>query len=98
IFGIHLLRRGRDPAAFDLPRLAAASPGFSGAEIEMAIGAGLYDAFARREELAQPHVERALAETHPLSRTMREEIEGLRRWARDRTRPAGETTSAEVAP
>lgn len=88
IFAIHLRKRGRDPAAFDLPRLAALADGFSGAEIEAAVVAGLYDAFAAGVDLAQAHVERALAESHPLSRTMREEIGRLRSWARDRTRPA----------
>jgi AAA+ superfamily predicted ATPase len=88
IFSIHLQRRGRDLARFDVQRLASLSSGFSGAEIEQAIVAGLYEAFAEGGELAQAHVERALAETMPLSVTLREEIARLRDWARDRTRPA----------
>jgi hypothetical protein len=48
----------------------------------------LYDAFDRRSELLQTDVERALAETRPLSATMREDIGRLREWARTRTRPA----------
>ena len=46
IFAIHLRRRERDPAKFDLKRLAAASDGFSGAEIEQAVVAALYAAHA----------------------------------------------------
>ena len=88
IFAIHLARRGRRPDAFDLERLAAAARGFSGAEIEQAVVSALYDAFDRRSELMQEDVERALAETRPLSATMREEIARLRDWARTRTRPA----------
>jgi AAA+ superfamily predicted ATPase len=88
IFAIHLARRGRRPDAFDLATLAAASRGFSGAEIEQAVVSALYDAFDRRSELLQTDVERALAETRPLSATMREDIERLREWARTRTRPA----------
>ncbi|WP_373048193.1 AAA family ATPase [Vulgatibacter sp.] len=88
IFAIHLRRRGRDPAAFDAQRLAQLSQGFSGAEIEQAIVAGLYEAFAEGRDLAQAHVERALGETMPLSVTLREEIAKLRAWAQDRTRPA----------
>ena len=38
--------RRRDPAAFDLDRLAAKCDGFSGAEIEEAIISGLFDAFS----------------------------------------------------
>ena len=41
IFGLHLGRRKLDPAGFDLPALAAASDGFSGAEIEQAIVSAL---------------------------------------------------------
>src|SRR5690606_17549618 len=33
ILAVHLRKRNRNPADFDLPRLAAASEGFSGAEI-----------------------------------------------------------------
>lgn len=88
IFEIHLKRRGRDPNAFDVADLASAADGFSGAEIEQAIVAGLYEAFSTRVELAQEHVAAALAETRPLSATMREDIAKLRDWAATRTRPA----------
>jgi len=88
IFAIHLRRRRRDPARFDLQRLATLSEGFSGAEIEQAIVEGLYEAFAEGTDLAQAHLERALASTQPLSVTLREEIARLRAWARERTRPA----------
>src|SRR5678816_3872924 len=37
IFRIHLAKRGREPEEFDLDALVAASPEFSGAEIEEAI-------------------------------------------------------------
>src|SRR5690606_8641960 len=36
-FALHLRKRGLDPAGFDLPALAGAAEGFSGAEIEQAI-------------------------------------------------------------
>lgn len=88
ILGIHLAKRRRDPAAFDLAALAANTDGFSGAELEALVVAGLYEAFAEGTELAQRHVEAALAETLPLSVTMREEIARVRAWARTRTRPA----------
>ena len=47
IFRIHLAKRKRDPAKFDLDALARMSDGFSGAEIEEAIISGLYDAFSK---------------------------------------------------
>jgi MoxR-like ATPase len=88
IFAIHLARRGRDPARFDLPALAAASADFSGAEIEEAVISALYEGFSRGEELNTAHVRAALEETVPLARTMSEHLQRLRDWARGRARPA----------
>jgi SpoVK/Ycf46/Vps4 family AAA+-type ATPase len=88
IFDIHLRRRQRDPAGFDLAALGAQAEGFSGAEIEQVVVAGLYQAFAAQTELQQAHLLRAIDETFPLARTLREEIGRLRDWARERTRPA----------
>src|ERR1700722_2194428 len=51
IFQIHLKKRKRDPAKFDLHTLAEAADGFSGAEIEQAISSALYEAFAAKGEL-----------------------------------------------
>jgi ATP-dependent 26S proteasome regulatory subunit len=88
IFRIHLRAKRRDPAAFDVDGLAALAAGFSGAEIEQAIVAALYDAFNDGGDLLQEHVEQALRATVPLSRTMADEIDRLRSWAVTRTRPA----------
>jgi SpoVK/Ycf46/Vps4 family AAA+-type ATPase len=88
IFRIHLVRRQRDPMRFDLDALAAAAEGHSGAEIEQAVIAGLYLAFAEGAELTQAHVMRALTESCPLSTTMSEEIARVRDWSKNRTRPA----------
>jgi AAA+ superfamily predicted ATPase len=88
IFRIHLTQRKRDPLEFDLDALSVAAEGFSGSEIEQAIIAGLYSAFASSSQLSQAHVLRALGETFPLSATMSEEITRLREWAKRRTRPA----------
>jgi hypothetical protein len=91
IFEIHLRRRRREPASFQVDELARAAEGFSGAEIEQAIVEGLYHAFAEGQDLAPGHILRAIRETLPLSRTMREDIGRLREWAKTRTRPASET-------
>ena len=88
IFRIHLQRRKRDPGNYDLNALAELATDFSGAEIEQAVVAGLYEAFAENVELGQQHLARALQETFPLAVTMRPEIDRLREWARGRTRPA----------
>src|SRR5512133_1762563 len=46
ILEIHVRKRGRDPAAYDLDLLARRTEGFSGSELEQAVVSGLYDAFA----------------------------------------------------
>src|SRR4029077_843165 len=74
VFRIHLDKRGRAAAGFDLEALANASHHFSGAEIEEAINSALYDAFYAREELRSEHVLSALTQTVPLAKTMDEQI------------------------
>ena len=88
VFRIHLQKRGREPAQFDLQALADASQDFSGAEIEEAINSALYDAFYTKAQITTKHVRNALAETVPLAKTMDEQIRGLRNWAEGRARNA----------
>jgi SpoVK/Ycf46/Vps4 family AAA+-type ATPase len=88
ILGIHLKRRRRDPAGFDIESLASMSEGFSGAELEHAVVEGLYFAFDEGRELAAADLERAIRETVPLSVTSAEELRRSREWARRRARPA----------
>ena len=88
VFAVHLARRGFDVAAFDLPVLAIEADGFSGAEIEQAIVAALYAAHAAGAPLSQPMVVESLRDTRPLSVMMREQVDALRSWARERTVPA----------
>jgi len=97
IFRIHIARRQRDPAAFDLDALSAAAEGFSGAEIEQALIAGLYLAFGEGTDLRHAHVIRAVEESVPLSSTMGEEISRLREWSKNRTRPASSAQRLAVA-
>lgn len=91
ILTIHVGKRGRAPEGFDLERVAAETVGFSGAELEEAVIAALYKAFAdgRREPTTEDLLG-AVAETVPLSHTMREQVEGLRTWAKGRARRASE--------
>ncbi|MBI2206153.1 MAG: AAA family ATPase [Candidatus Rokubacteria bacterium] len=84
IFQIHLAKRKRDPARFDLAALSAHSDGFSGAEIEQAVVSALYTAFSASAELATEHVVEELEATRPLSVTRAEAIANLRAWAAER--------------
>jgi SpoVK/Ycf46/Vps4 family AAA+-type ATPase len=88
IFKLHLTRRRQDSTSFDLRALADLAAGFSGAEIEQAIISGLFEAFATNARLTTELLANELRDTRPLSRTMSERLEQLRRWARDRTVPA----------
>ena len=88
IFRIHLRAKRREPTAFDVDAMAEQAAGFSGAEIEQAVVAGLYDAFSEGVELSHAHVDQALRATVPLSRTMADDIDRLRGWAATRARPA----------
>ena len=88
IFGIHLRKRRRDPKQFDLQALAVASDGFSGAEIEQAVIAGLHRAFSASTELSTDHILQAIMGSPPLSVTMAEHVAALRQWAIGRCVPA----------
>ncbi|HEV2210941.1 MAG TPA: AAA family ATPase [Verrucomicrobiae bacterium] len=94
IFRIHLAKRRRDPEQFDLHALVAASPDFSGAEIEQAVISALFDAFYEHLELTSAHILTALGQTVPLAKTMSEQITAQRTWAHGRARNA----SLVVAP
>ena len=88
ILSIHLKKKGRNPQDFEVAKLADNSAGFSGAELEEAVREGLYDAFAEGRELHSDHIARAIDKTFPLSRTMRDQIDSLRQWAKVRARLA----------
>lgn len=85
---IHLTRRGRDPGKFDLTAIANATDEFSGSEIEQLIVSAMYSAFAQDQDLADTHILEERKTTRPLATLMRERIEYLRDWARDRCVPA----------
>ncbi len=70
---------------FDLKKIAAASEGFSGAELEQALVSACYTALANDEGVTTEHVLTELSQTRPLSVVMGERVQALRQWARDRT-------------
>jgi len=88
IFALHLDRRKIPREHLDLPTLAAAADGFSGAEIEQAIVSALYATHASKAELDTAALLQALHDTRPLSVLMAEKVQALRAWALPRTVPA----------
>ncbi len=93
IFRIHLSKRRREIERFDLDQLANVCDGFSGAEIEQALVAAMYEAFAQDREFTQLDIIAASRATMPLSKTMTEQVTALRDWARQRARPAASSVA-----
>lgn len=88
IFRIHLAKRAIQVGGIDLPLLAEAAEGYSGAEIEAAVVSGLYHAKARKDSLATHHLLHAIQSTQPISVVRAEDIQALRQWASERAVPA----------
>lgn len=88
IFAIHLKKRNRDPLKFDLKKLGTMTKGFSGAEIEQVVVGALYSAFDGDRDLSQDDLEKEAEAVVPLSVMMSEDIDNLREWAQQRTRPS----------
>jgi SpoVK/Ycf46/Vps4 family AAA+-type ATPase len=82
IFQVHLHRRQVElDDRWDLLYLAKSTDGFNGAEIEQAIVAALYDAFADKRALQPSDLYRSIANMVPLSTTMSEQIKAIKAWA-----------------
>jgi SpoVK/Ycf46/Vps4 family AAA+-type ATPase len=88
ILDIHLRKKKRDPGQFDMDKLADATVDYSGAELEQAVIAALYDAFDTGGDLTTDGLAKTVSEIVPLAITMREMIENMREWARTRARMA----------
>lgn len=92
IFKIHLEKRKRNPENFNLEKLADETKEFAGSEIEEIVVAGLYDAFDEGVDLQQKHLDSVISTMVPLSKTMGDQIKGIREWAKIRARKASNTT------
>lgn len=84
ILEIHLKLRQQDPTRFDVGGLAAASDGFSGAELEQAVVASLYRALYEKRPLDTSMLRTTIEATVPLSVSRREDIAALRSYASGR--------------
>jgi AAA+ superfamily predicted ATPase len=85
ILEIHLNKRGKNPAHYDLELLVAATEQFSGAELEQIVVSALYTVFAANQQLTTQALLAEVAATRPLAQTMAERVQWLRDWARERT-------------
>jgi hypothetical protein len=87
IFRIHLGLRRQQADRFDLAALARATDGFSGAEIEQAVVAGLYRALHEKRALDTAALLLEIAQTSPLSVVRADDIARIRESARGRFVP-----------
>ena len=97
IFTVQLTRHKLNIVEFNLPKLVAASQGYSGAEIDAAIKSAMYSAYADKKFLTTDTILEELAATVPLSATRAEDIDRLRAWAQERAVHASAPEAAEVS-
>ena len=86
IFNIHLTKREIDLSICE--KWITDTKGFSGSEIEAVVADALLTALADDREIDTTDVVRSIKKIIPLSVTMREDIEEMQRWARDRAQMA----------
>lgn len=96
IFKIHIEKKRRDLDQFDFEKLSEKSVGFSGAEIESAVNDALFTAFDESRDLKQEDIESSIKATYPLSKTMANSIEHLRKWAKVRAKFASEENTESI--
>ena len=90
ILGIHLRRRRRPADRFDVQAVADVTAGFSGAELEQVVIAGLFTAFSdKQRDLTTEDILRAAADTQPLAKSRAREIAALIDWASQNAKQAG---------
>lgn len=80
IFSVHLRKRSRLTADYDLGRLAEAAEGYVGAEIEQAVIDAMYLGFNAGREFTTEDILESLRRQVPLSVAQRETIQALRNW------------------
>lgn len=85
IVKIHIEKKKRKAKDFDIVEIAHKSKGFSGAELAEAVNEALFQAYNNEEEVTTNHIIEAIQKTFPLSRTMHETIDKMRKWAKSRS-------------
>jgi SpoVK/Ycf46/Vps4 family AAA+-type ATPase len=86
IWRIQIARHHRNPKDYDLVQLGKATEGLTGSEIEAVFVDALYRAFDEEQEPTDLTIAEVLTDFVPLSKTMADQIAGLRSWAKGRAR------------
>lgn len=97
IFKIHIEKKHRDYSNFNLDSLVDESRGFTGAEIEVVVNDALFKAFSDGREVETLDIVECIQETSPLSKTMSENINKLRKWAKSRAKLASKTDAEPLS-
>lgn len=99
IFSIHLKKNNQKPENFGLDRLAKEAKGFNGAEIEECVKEAMFSAYTENPnepKLQIIHLLDSIKDTVPLSKTMKDQIEFLRKWANSRAKQAGQLNNEDL--
>ena len=99
IFSIHLTKNNQKPENFGLDKLAKESKGFNGAEIEECVKEAMFSAYTdnpNEPKLQILHLLNSIKDTVPLSKTMKDQIEFLRKWANSRAKQAGQLNNEDL--
>lgn len=97
IFEIHLSKYNQN-AITDLKGLASKTKYFNGAEIEEVVKEAMFLSYVEdpdKSQISILHIEKAIEQVVPLSRTMKRKIDGLRDWAQSRARLASSELNNE---
>jgi DNA polymerase III delta prime subunit len=100
IFSIHLSKNKQIPSNYGIDMLAKETLGFNGAEIEEVVNDAMFKAFSDNPDspkLQVVHLINAIKETVPLSRTMRDQIDFLRKWSSSRAKQAGNVNTEHIS-
>jgi ATP-dependent 26S proteasome regulatory subunit len=100
IFSIHLAKKNQKTENFGLDKLAKESAGFNGAEIEECVKEAMFAAYTEdpyEPKLQIMHLLNAIKDTVPLSKTMKDKIDFLRKWAKNRAKQAGKENLENIA-
>ena len=89
IWNLHLNKRLKNPEVLGqtkidealLEGLSDVTEGYSGAEIEQAVIAGLFDAFSEKRSIKEDDLAKSVKNMVPLSITQAEAIDTIREWA-----------------
>jgi SpoVK/Ycf46/Vps4 family AAA+-type ATPase len=84
IFRVHLRCRGIDVSGFNLEPLKRFTKGWTGAEIEQCVVSALTTARLQDRDVTGEDLLNATANVVPLSKTMKEQVDYIRKWAFER--------------